>query len=48
LERDHQYLLQGGVFTEEQIETWIALKRQEARALYDMPHPYEYTLYYDT
>ena len=29
LERDHEFLLQGSVFTEDVIETWIDYKRKE-------------------
>jgi glutamine synthetase len=48
LERDHQFLLKGGVFTEDLIETWISYKRsKEVDQLRLRPHPYEYFLYYD-
>jgi glutamine synthetase len=48
LERDHQFLLKGGVFTEDLIETWIGYKRgKEVDQLRLRPHPYEYFLYYD-
>lgn len=48
LENDHDYLLDGGVFTEDVIENWIALKReQEIDPLRLRPHPYEFALYYD-
>ncbi|MCP2262370.1 glutamine synthetase [Streptoalloteichus tenebrarius] len=48
LERDHEYLLEGGVFTPDVIETWIALKReQEIDPIRLRPHPYEFALYYD-
>ena len=48
LEADHEYLLEGGVFTEDLIETWIAYKREhEIDALRLRPHPYEFALYYD-
>jgi len=48
LEADHDYLLEGGVFTPDLIETWIAYKREnEIDALRLRPHPYEFTLYYD-
>ncbi|MDQ3406513.1 MAG: type I glutamate--ammonia ligase [Actinomycetota bacterium] len=48
LEADHEYLLEGGVFTPDVIETWIALKReQEIEPLRLRPHPYEFGLYYD-
>ncbi|MDP9102043.1 MAG: type I glutamate--ammonia ligase [Actinomycetota bacterium] len=48
LEADHEYLLEGGVFTPDLIETWIAYKREnEIDALRLRPHPYEFQLYYD-
>jgi glutamine synthetase len=48
LEKDHDYLLEGGVFTPDLIETWIAYKREtEIDALRLRPHPYEFALYYD-
>ena len=48
LEADHDYLLEGGVFTPDLIETWIAYKREtEIDALRLRPHPYEFDLYYD-
>jgi glutamine synthetase len=48
LERDHEFLLKGGVFTEDLIETWISYKRnREVDMLRLRPHPYEFFLYYD-
>ncbi len=48
LERDHQFLLKGDVFTTDVIETWIDYKRtKEVDALRLRPHPYEFCLYYD-
>jgi glutamine synthetase len=48
LESDHEYLLEGGVFTSDLIETWIELKREnEIDPLRLRPHPYEFSLYYD-
>jgi glutamine synthetase len=47
LEEDHEYLLQGGVFTEDLIETWLDLKRQDVAAIRIRPTPYEFQLYYD-
>ncbi|MEB4616148.1 type I glutamate--ammonia ligase [Leucobacter sp. M11] len=47
LEADHQYLLEGGVFTEDLISTWIDYKREfELKPLALRPHPYEFELYY--
>ncbi len=48
LEADHQWLLEGGVFTQDVIDTWIEYKRLEERdAVALRPHPYEFSLYYD-
>jgi glutamine synthetase len=48
LAEDHEFLLKGGVFTEDLIETWIDYKRQEeADAVRLRPHPWEFALYYD-
>ncbi|MCW2544191.1 MAG: type glutamate--ammonia ligase, partial [Frankiales bacterium] len=48
LEADHEYLLEGGVFTPDLISTWIEYKRTvEIDALRLRPHPYEFALYYD-
>jgi glutamine synthetase len=48
LEADHSYLSEGGVFTEDLIETWIDYKRtQEILPITLRPHPHEFELYYD-
>jgi glutamine synthetase len=48
LEDDHDYLLEGGVFTEDVIETWIEYKRtHELDQVRLRPHPHEFQLYYD-
>jgi glutamine synthetase len=48
LERDHEFLLQGDVFTPDVISTWIWYKREkEADAIRLRPHPYEFHLYFD-
>jgi glutamine synthetase len=48
LEQDHDYLLEGGVFTPDLIETWIRIKRDdEIDPIRLRPHPYEFALYYD-
>ncbi|MBX3094111.1 MAG: type I glutamate--ammonia ligase [Cryobacterium sp.] len=47
LEKDHDFLTAGGVFSEDLITTWIALKREkEILALAQRPHPYEFELYF--
>jgi glutamine synthetase len=48
LEADHDFLLEGGVFTEDVIHTWIDYKRvHEVDELRLRPHPWEFYLYYD-
>ncbi|MCX7827298.1 MAG: glutamine synthetase, partial [Verrucomicrobiae bacterium] len=47
LEKDHEFLLKGDVFTRDLIETFIELKRKEYDAVRLRPHPYEFFLYYD-
>jgi glutamine synthetase len=48
LERDHDFLLRGNVFTESVIETWIDYKlSKEAKQLALRPHPFEFQMYYD-
>ncbi len=48
LERDHEYLLQGGVFTQDVIRYWIKYKYEnEVQALRQRPHPYEFCMYFD-
>lgn len=47
LEDDHEFLLEGGVFTRELIDTWIDYKREnELKPLALRPHPYEFEMYY--
>ncbi|MEX0714625.1 MAG: type I glutamate--ammonia ligase, partial [Pirellulales bacterium] len=48
LERNHEFLLRGDVFTADVIQTWIKYKREkEVDAMRLRPHPYEFCLYYD-
>jgi len=48
LRDDHDFLLKGGVFTEDLIDTWIKYKlEKEVEPLRARPHPYEFELYSD-
>jgi glutamine synthetase len=48
LEADHDFLLEGDVFTPDLIETWIDYKRTyEVLPISLRPHPHEFELYYD-
>ncbi|MFP4028625.1 MAG: type I glutamate--ammonia ligase [Candidatus Brocadiia bacterium] len=48
LERDHEFLLQGDVFTQDVVNTWISWKwENEVIPVKSRPHPYEFDLYFD-
>lgn len=47
LEKDYEFLLKGGVFTEEFLQLWIETKREEIDSLRFIPHPKEFELYFD-
>jgi glutamine synthetase len=45
---DHEFLLEGGVFTEDLVDTWVDYKMEhEVSQVRLRPHPYEFHLYYD-
>lgn len=47
LDKDRKFLLEGGVFTDEQIDAYIALKTAEVDRYEQMPHPVEFEMYYN-
>ena len=48
LEADHEFLLEGDVFTKDLIETWIEWKRKnEVDPIRFRPHPHEFEMYFD-
>ncbi len=48
LEKNHEFLMKGDVFTEDVIKTWIKYKREnDVNALRLRPHPWEFAMYYD-
>ncbi|MBN1995664.1 MAG: type I glutamate--ammonia ligase [Anaerolineae bacterium] len=48
LEADHEFLLQGDVFTPDILEAYITYKREaEVDPVRLRPHPHEFTLYFD-
>ncbi len=47
LEADHDFLTEGGVFPEELIKNFIALKRKECSELSKIPHPAEFDRYFN-
>ncbi|QFU08321.1 Glutamine synthetase [Rhodobacteraceae bacterium THAF1] len=46
LEKDHEFLLKGDVFTKDQIDGYAALKWEEIYAMEHTPHPVEFKMYY--
>ncbi|OQX84095.1 type I glutamate--ammonia ligase [candidate division KSB1 bacterium 4484_87] len=48
LRKDHDFLLEGDIFSKELIETWMEYKiKKEYDEVRNRPHPYEMSLYYD-
>jgi glutamine synthetase len=48
LAADHDYLLDGGVFTPDLIDTWVKYKQtHEIDPIRLRPHPHEFEMYYD-
>jgi glutamine synthetase len=48
LEKDHDFLMKGNVFTKDLLETWIDYKRKnELDPVRLRPHPWEFALYFD-
>ena len=46
LDKDREFLTQGGVFTDDQIDAYIALKFEEIHKFEHAPHPVEFEMYY--
>lgn len=46
LKADHEFLLQGDVFTQDFINNYIHIKEEEISKIRSMTHPYEFELYY--
>lgn len=46
LENDRSFLKYGGIFSDELIEQWINIKKEEIKAIGTMPHPFEYKMYF--
>lgn len=48
LEADHEFLLKGGVFTQDVLDMWLSYKREnEIDPVRLRPHPWEFNLYFD-
>jgi glutamine synthetase len=46
LDADRDFLKEGGVFSDDMIDAYIALKRDEVETLNMTTHPVEFDLYY--
>ncbi len=46
LDGDRDFLKKGGVFTDDQIDGYLALKSEEIERLAQTPHPVEFDMYY--
>jgi glutamine synthetase len=46
LDEDRGFLMQGGVFDDDQIDAYIDLKMEEVLAFEQAPHPIEFKMYY--
>ena len=47
LESDYEFLLEGNVFSKRLLEIWVERKRKELAGYSAIPHPAEFSLYYD-
>lgn len=48
LENDSEFLLKGNVFSEDGLQAYIALLRQDVERLHSAPHPVEFDMYYSS
>ena len=46
LQKDHKFLLEGGVFDKDQIDAYCELKMEEVIRFEHTPHPVEFDMYY--
>lgn len=46
LEADNGFLKRGNIFSDELLEQWIKVKREEVHSIGTMPHPFEYKMYF--
>ncbi len=47
LAADHDFLLQGGIFSPALVQMWIRARQKDVREIAVRPHPYEMDLYFD-
>ena len=44
--KDHEFLLQGDVFSKDFINSYIGLREMDIAQVRSLVHPYEFELYY--
>ena len=47
LESDHDFLMAGGVFTQDVLDTWLEFKRSEVAEQAQRPTPFEFEMYFN-
>lgn len=47
LEADNDFLRRGNIFSDELLEQWIKIKREEVHSISTIPHPFEYKMYFN-
>ena len=48
LEADHEFLCEGGVFSEDFLKNWTDKLRGDISEINNRPHPFEMQLYFDS
>ncbi len=46
LDKDHEFLTRGGVFSDDMLDAYIALKMEEVTRFRMTTHPVEFDMYY--
>ncbi len=46
LKKDHEFLLQGDIFSMDLLESWIDVKTKQLEEVHIRPHPHEFILYF--
>ncbi len=47
LAADNDFLMRGGIFTDQLLEQWTKIKLEEINSIGTMPHPFEYKMYFN-
>jgi len=47
LEADNDFLRKGDIFSDELLEQWVKIKREEVHSISTIPHPFEYKMYFN-